>query len=66
MGAAEAANVIDRGDEGGSRDGADRGDGAQALDAFIVGGDVLDHVLRVDELVIHVAHDREQRGDLGE
>jgi hypothetical protein len=65
VGAADASNVIARGHEGGG-DRSHAGDGAQALDAFIVGGDVLDDVLRVDELVVDVAHDREQRGDLGE
>ncbi len=43
--APEAADVIDRGDEGGRRDGANRGDGAQALDALIVSGDLLDHLV---------------------
>lgn len=39
---------------------SDAGPGAQALDPRIVTGDVLDHLIRVDELVIDVPHDGEQ------
>ena len=38
----EALDVVDGGDEGGGGHGPDARDGAQALDAFIVSGHVLD------------------------
>ncbi len=44
--AAKAPGIINRGDEG-DGDGADVGDGAQALDARIAHADLCDHVIRI-------------------
>ena len=41
----EALNVVDRGDEGGGRHRPDARHGAQALDARIVSGQVLDRLV---------------------
>jgi hypothetical protein len=60
MGAAEASDVIDGGNEGGGGDRADARDGAQALDARIVGREPLDGLVGVRDLGVEVAHDREQ------
>jgi hypothetical protein len=66
VGVPEALDIIDGGDEGGGGDRADAGDGAQTLDARIVGGEVLDGLVGVRELGVEVTHDRQQGGDRGE
>jgi hypothetical protein len=52
MGVAGARGVIDRGEEGGGRDGAHAGDGARAWYARILDGEVLDPLVGVRELPV--------------
>ncbi len=63
MGVAEAVGIINGGDERSGGEGPDAGHGAQALDARIVRGEVLDHLVGIGELAVDGQHDGEQRGD---
>jgi hypothetical protein len=65
VGVADALDIIEGGDERGGGDRADAGDGAQTLDARIVGGELLEGLVGVRELGVEVAQDREQRRDRG-
>ena len=58
-----SAGHRDRGDEGGGGHGPHAGDGAQALDALIMGGDALDRLVGIRELAVEVAQDGEERSD---
>jgi len=59
----EALGVIDRGEEGGGGDGTDAGDGAEARDARILDGEVLDPLVAIRELPVEGGHEGQQRGD---
>jgi hypothetical protein len=62
----ETLGVVERGNEGGGGHGPDARDRAQALDALIVSGHVLDRLVGIRELTVEVTHHREERGDQGE
>ena len=66
MGAREAPGVVERGHERGGRDRPDAGDGPQPLHACVRTRDGRDPLVRVRELLIDLAHDGEQRGELRE
>ena len=66
MRACEASGVVERGHEGGGRDRPDAGDGLQPLHAVVGPRDGRDPLVRVGELLVDLAHDREQRGELRE
>ena len=59
----EALDVVDRGDKGGGGHGPDTRHGAQALDALIVSGHVLDRLVGIRELAVEVPQDGEERSD---
>jgi hypothetical protein len=63
---AKASRVIDRGHEGRRRDQFHAGERPQALHARIRVSDLLDHLVRVCELLIDGPHHRQQRRDLRE
>jgi hypothetical protein len=60
---AEALGLIQGGDQRCGGDAADAGHGGEALDARIVGGDVLDQVIGIGVLAGEGQHDGEERGD---
>ena len=59
MRVAEALGIVDRSEEGGGGDGAHAGDGAQARHARILGGEVLDPLVGVRELLVEGPHEGE-------
>jgi len=62
---AEAPDIVESRDEGGGGGWADAGDGAQALDARVLGSQLLDGLVGVRGLGAEVVHDRQQLGDRG-
>ena len=63
VGVAEALRIVESGDKRGGGDGADTGHGAEARDARVLRGEVLDHVIGIGELAVEGQHDGEERGD---
>jgi hypothetical protein len=66
MGVAEAPDVVDGGKEGGGRDRAPAGDGAQARDARVLDGEVFEPLVGVRKLPVEGAQEGQQRRDHGE